>query len=259
MFSPLRMQRRSSVFLFVSCVQHTGQIKGQGQKQVQHVQNDGGLPVRKPSEQGGQEEGIALKEHVIRADGGVVDDIGGDGYKQRRNCGQDQLPRLVEMRVAVVARGLHEDKAEHHDAVEQHGVCTGKGEDRIVGEHGNGIKEVDRGTDQPQRAKVAAGCFFHIVVPPQCKRHGVNENAAGVQGQNAAPFKGNLVAAHRFPGDLDHLPYCHGRPKHRHQIAYALVICATQLNSKENDQRNQQRGDHEMQGGEQRADKSVVH
>ena len=30
------------------------------------LQNGGGLPIRQPPEQGGQEEGIALEEHVIR-------------------------------------------------------------------------------------------------------------------------------------------------------------------------------------------------
>ena len=58
------------------------------------------------------------------------------------------------MRVAVVARGLHEHKAEHHHAVEQHGVRARKGKAGIMTQYVDGIEEIDG------RAQKADGNHF---------------------------------------------------------------------------------------------------
>ena len=218
-------------------IQHTRQVEYHGQEQVEHVQNDGGLPVLKPAEHGGQEEGITLEEHVIRADGGIVDEIGGDGYDHGRNGREQHLPGLVHMCVAVVARGLHEHAAEQHDAVEKHGVRACKGQAGVVGEHVGGIEKVDGRPQKTQRAKISAARLFHVFIAPECKGHGIHKDAAGVKRQNTAPFKAYLVAADRLPGDLDNLPDRHGRPQHGHDVAHGFVIAFSQLDSQENDER----------------------
>ena len=58
------------------------------------------------------------------------------------------------MRVAVVARGLHEHKAKHHDTVKQHGMRARKGQAGIIGEHVGRVKEIDGSAQKPQRAEI---------------------------------------------------------------------------------------------------------
>ena len=77
-------------------------------------------------------EGITLEKHIIRADGGEIDDICGDRDYQHRQGGKDELPRLFDAVISVIARNEKDKHRKEHRSVVGKGMEAHKGDAGIV-------------------------------------------------------------------------------------------------------------------------------
>ena len=109
-----------------------GQIKASGQGSVQNVRQHGSHAVRQTAKERRQEEGVTLKEHVIRVDRRKVDDIGWNRLEQQRQRRQKAGSRRPCITIAMVAGNLNQQRAKQHGAVIQQRVQTGKGKAGIM-------------------------------------------------------------------------------------------------------------------------------
>ena len=227
-----------------------GQIEHGRHEYVQHINDDRGGRIRHTAEDDRQESAVALKEHIVRANG-VIDDVGGNRLDQRRNRSQKHLLPAFHLGIAVIAGDQHHQAGEKHRAVEHKGVHSGKRDTGIGRQHRHGIEEIDAGTQQTQGAGIAAGGFLHISLAPDGKGHGVHIQAAGIQWQNAGPFNTNGLAGNAFPNDLGYLQHNHGGP-HRNKHGLDGVFLLAHHNGRNDHDGQHDGGKNEVQRSKHR-------
>ena len=83
------------------------QIKQSRQYCIKQIGKHSRHSVGNVAEDCGQEKGIAFEEHIIRADGGEIDDIRGDRNYQHRQSGEDEFPRLFNAVISMISRNEH--------------------------------------------------------------------------------------------------------------------------------------------------------
>ena len=179
----------------------------QGRNQdVKAVQKQGDVNPGNPRKQPGQYKKLAGKVHIIRAEGGVIQDICRNGHDQAGNAGVKQLLPAADTGIAVHSGEEHDKIGKKHAAVIEESVKSGKGNAGITGEPGNGKEKIDDGAQDPQGGEVAEGHLLCPALSPEHDRQNEHEKTAGIEGQTGGAVQSFCPAGQTVPGDDRHFP-----------------------------------------------------
>ena len=151
---------------------------------------------------GREEEGPQLKEHIVRINGREINDMGRNGHHEARDRRNEEIRRLLRVRISMITAEQHRKGAEHQRAMIDQCMEACERKAGIVTKDIGGIDEIDKSTQKSKGTDIAAGSLAHDPLAPNSKGHCVHKDAAGIKRQYAAPLKANYFTAQGFPKDL---------------------------------------------------------
>lgn len=238
---------------FSSVYKIAGKI-GQGvDEQIKQVDYDHTDRRGKRRADGGEEEGIQLEEHIVRADLGEIHKVcrhrgaeGGDG-------GEEKIEGSFRPFVGVIARSQHYQRAENDGTVVEEGVKAREGDTGVVAENCGGVDEIYGAAEKSKGADIAAAHISDLASAENGKGHSIHKDTTRIKGKDAAPLESDLSTRACLPDNLCHLKADDNCPKDSEGYADGLFALFGDEKPEEDDCRKNYCRENKMQRGEHRA------